>query len=320
MENVLTKNKPFNYKLIKKVGSGAFGDVYKGESIIHLGEYYAIKSEEPDADKKDRLENEYNYYRDLNNNPDHNGIPEVYWYGKTDLKIPPSKEKPFEETLPKNVLVMDYLGPSLEKLFHYLHHNFSLKTILMIGIQSIERLQFIHNNGIIHRDIKPDNFLIGSNNATKSTIYIVDFGLSKKYIDLTNYEFNPFKNTRTFTGTYRFCSLRSHKRLEQSRRDDLESLGYMLVYFFKGELPWQGIKDDPKKKENRSNLIFKVKKNLSIDDLCSGCPTFMTEYLKYCRMLKYTEVPNYVMLKSLFINAMNENKYALDYNYDWCSI
>ena len=320
MENGQTPVKQFDYKLLKKVGSGAFGDVYKGESTINNGNYFALKSEEPAADKKDRLKHEYDYYRDLNNNPNHKGIPDVYWYGNTNLKIPPSKEKPYEEVAQKNVLVMDYLGPSLEKLFHYLHYNFSLKTILMIGIQSIERLQFVHNNGIIHRDIKPDNFLIGSNNETKSTIYIVDFGLSKKYIDLSNYEFNPFKNTRTFTGTYRFCSLRSHKRLEQSRRDDLESLGYMLIYFFKKELPWQGIKDDPKKKENRSNLIFKVKRNLSIDELCNGCPDFMVEYIRYCRMLKYTEVPNYLMLKSLFINAMNENKYQLDYNYDWCSI
>jgi serine/threonine protein kinase len=319
MENVL-KEKPFQYKIIKKVGSGAFGDVYKCESLKEIGAIFAMKCEEPEQEKKDRLKLEYNFYRDLNNNHVHTGIPKAYWYGVTKINEPPTKDKPYDQLVLKNVMVMEYLGPSLEKLFNYLHRSFTLKTILMIGIQAIERLEFIHNNGIIHRDIKPDNFLIGSNNDSKETIYLVDFGLSKKYIDLMNYEFNPFKNTRTFTGTYRFCSLRSHKRLEQSRRDDLESVGYMLIYFFKKELPWQGVKDDPKKKETRSNLIFKLKKSLSLEEICQDCPKCMIDYIRYCRMIKYTEVPNYHMLKSLFIDAMNENKYILDYNFDWCSI
>ena len=319
MENGL-KEKPFQYKIIKKVGSGAFGDVYKCESLKDIGAIFAMKCEEPDQEKKDRLKLEYNFYRDLNNNLVHKGIPKAYWYGITNINEPPTKDKPYDQLVQKNVMIMEYLGPSLEKLFNYLHRSFTLKTILMIGIQAIERLEFIHNNGIIHRDIKPDNFLIGSNNDTKETIYLVDFGLSKKYIDLSNYEFNPFKNTRTFTGTYRFCSLRSHKRLEQSRRDDLESVGYMLIYFFKKELPWQGVKDDPKKKESRSNLIFKLKKSLSLEVICEDCPKFMIDYIRYCRMIKYTEVPNYPMLKSLFIDAMNENKFVLDYNFDWCSI
>jgi casein kinase I family protein HRR25 len=314
------KEKSFQYKIIKKVGSGAFGDVYKCESLKEIGATFAMKCEEPDQEKKDRLKLEYNFYRDLNNNPIHKGIPKVYWYGITKINEPPTKDKPYDQLVLKNVMVIEYLGPSLEKLFNYLHRSFTLKTILMIGIQAIERLEFIHNNGIIHRDIKPDNFLIGSNNDSKETIYLVDFGLSKKYIDLSNYEFNPFKNTRTFTGTYRFCSLRSHKRLEQSRRDDLESVGYMLIYFLKKELPWQGVKDDPKKKETRSNLIFKLKKSLSLEEICQDCPKFMIDYIRYCRMIKYTEVPNYEMLKSLFIDAMNENKYVLDYNFDWCSI
>jgi len=320
MEKNYIPEKQFYYKIIKKVGSGAFGSVFKAESKKDPGKIVALKCEETDPDKKDKLKLEYNFYRDLNINQNHIGIPKVFWYGVAEIREPVSKENTVEIVSIKNVMAMEYLGPSLEKLFIYLHKNFSLKTILMIGIQCLERLEFVHNNGIIHRDIKPDNFLIGATNDNKSTIYLVDFGLSKKYIDMSNYTFNPFKNTRTFTGTYRFCSLRSHKRLEQGRRDDLESLGYMIIYFLKKELPWQGIKDDPKKKDNRSNLIFKMKKNLSIEELCKGCPDFLVKYIRYCRLLKYTEVPNYYYLKSLFIQEMNKNKLMLDYHYDWASI
>ena len=312
--------KPCGYKIIRKVGSGAFGNVYKVESLKEPNKIYAMKVEEGDAHKKDRLKLEYNFYRELNMNETHPGIPKVFHFQRSLIKLPSTDDNPLEVEETKNIMIMEYLGPSLEKLFAFHHRNFSLKTILMIGIQCLQRLEFIHNNGIIHRDIKPDNFLIGSNNDTKLCIHLIDFGLSKKYINLLNYEFNPFKNTKTFTGTYRFCSLRSHKRLEQGRRDDLEALGYMIIYFFRKELPWQHIKDDPKKKEYRSNLIFKMKKNLPLTELCEGCPDFMVTYIKYCRLLKYTEVPNYYYLISLFIQEMNKHEYKLDYKYDWASI
>jgi serine/threonine protein kinase len=307
-------DKGFQYAIEKKVGAGAFGEVYKGFLKKEPTKLVALKFEVPDPNKKDRLYNEYKIYKDLNYNNLCKGVPNVYWYGNS--KITETNSSGSVEEKIRNILVMDYLGPSLEKLFSYYKKTFSLKTILMIAIQCIERLEYIHNNGYVHRDIKPDNFLIGSNQINKSTIYIVDFGLSKKYVDMINYEITPFKNTRQFVGTYRFCSMRSHKRLEQNRRDDLEALGYMIIYFFKKDLPWQGVKDNGKKDE-RSNAIFKIKKDTPISELCHNTTPILEEYMNYCRLLRYTEVPNYNYLRNLFINEMNRNKLDLDYKFDW---
>lgn len=319
MDVLRLKDKARNFKVIKKVGEGAFGEVYKVELVKYPGKTFAIKCELPENSKgKERLEHEYNYYLDLNNNLSIVGIPSVYWYGIDYIKQPPTKDCTYEKEVIRNILLMEYLGPSLEKLFLYMEKKFTIKTILMIGIQTIERLEFIHNNAIIHRDIKPDNFLVGSSSVNKKHIHIVDFGLSKKFIDLTTYKFTPFKNTHTFTGTYRFCSLRSHKRLEQSRRDDLESLGYMLIYFFRGFLPWQGVKDDNHK--NKSELVFQIKQSLSIEKLCEDCPPFMITYMKYCRLLRHSQVPDYFKLKSLIIGEMNARGLTLDYDFDWSNM
>lgn len=312
----MATNKHFPYKVTKKVGSGAFGDVFRGYHIKDPNILVAIKCENEELDsKKSRLFEEYNFYRELTTNINHVGIPNVYFFGRATICEPPTDERTEELVSTRNVMVMDYLGPSIEKLFKYYKCRFSVKTVLMLAIQCIEKLEFIHNNGIIHRDIKPDNFLIGSTPENKKIVYLVDFGLSKKYIDMASYTFNPLRNTRSFTGTYRFCSMRNHKCVEQSRRDDLESLGYMILFLFKGELPWQHIHHEDK--EIRSNLIFKKKNKTSIEDLCAGAPNIMVEYIRYCRLLKYDEVPNYKKLKGLFEDELNRIGAVLDYKFDW---
>lgn len=320
--------RPIHYRVVKKVGSGAFGEVFKAESTRHTGKIVALKCEDTGDDtnskddtKKERLYQEYLFYRDLNNNVTYTGIPKVYWYGRTVLSIPSTRDHTSVQKVLRNVMIMEYLGPSLDKLFFYSKYCFSMKTILMIGIQCIERLEFIHNNGIIHRDIKPENFLIGASNDTKNTIYLVDFGLSKRYIDLVNYRFNQFKNTRSFAGTYRFCSLRSHKRLEQGRRDDLESLGYVMIYFMKRELPWQGVKDNGDVGDyTKSNVIFKMKRDISVEELCKDCPAFICLYIKYCRLLRYTEVPNYEYMKNLLRDELALQGHTEDNDFDWAKI
>ena len=307
--------KVFPYQIIRKVGSGAFGDVFKASHLSNQNKFVAVKCENIEKDNKNRLLEEYNLYKQLNMNMNHVGIPKVYFFGKATIHEPKSKDNPDDIITPRNVMVLDYLGPSIEKLFLYYQRKFSAKTILMIAIQCLDRLEFIHNNGIIHRDIKPDNFLIGSTSATKPLIYLVDYGLSKRYIDIPNYKFNPFRNTKSFTGTYRFCSMRNHKCIEQSRRDDLESLGYMILFLFKGELPWQNIQND--NKDIRSNLIFKKKNKTALEDICEDAPDMMIDYIRYCRLLKYEEVPNYNKLRKMFTDEMDKNNYILDNKFEW---
>lgn len=138
-----------------------------------------------------------------------------------------------------NVLVMDLLGPSLEDLFSLCKRQFSLKTTLMLADQMITRIEFLHLKTFMHRDQKPDNYCIGRGRR-KSTVYLIDYGLSKRF--MVGGTHIPYREHKALTGTARYCSINTHLGIEQSRRDDLESLGYIFVYFLKGSLPWQGIK------------------------------------------------------------------------------
>lgn len=154
-------------------------------------------------------------------------VPGLYYIG-TDSSTP---NQHF------HVMVMDLLGPSLEDLFSTCKRRFDLKTCLLIGIQLVKRIEKVHEERIIHRDIKPDNFLIGGTEATRDNIYIIDFGLAKCYKNSEG-EHIPYKDGKNLTGTARYASIATHKGIEQSRRDDLETIGHVLLYLVKGSLPW----------------------------------------------------------------------------------
>lgn len=132
---------------------------------------------------------------------------------------------------------MDLLGPSLEDLFNYCKRKLTLKTVLLLADQMLQRIEAVHAKHFMHRDIKPDNFLMG-NPTDKNLLYIIDFGLAKKYLISKTGEHIPYRDGKNLTGTARYASLNTHKGIEQGRRDDLESIGYVLLYFLKGELPW----------------------------------------------------------------------------------
>ena len=194
-------------------------------------------------------------------------------------------------------MVMDLLGPSLEDLFNKCNRRFSLKTVLQLADQLLERVDTLHARHLIHRDIKPANFVIGLGEQGNN-VYCVDFGLSKRYRHPKNLQHIPHRDGRSLTGTPRYASINNHLGVEQSRRDDLESIGYVLIYFLKGSLPWQGLKARNAQKKYR--LILEKKQSVSIAQLCQGCPAQFAEFLAYSRSLKFDAKPDVPYLRKMF--------------------
>lgn len=159
---------------------------------------------------------------------------------------------------------MDNLGASLEELFRKCQRRFSLKTVLMLADQMIQRVEYMHSRLYLHRDIKPDNFLMGLGKR-QHYVYIIDFGLTKKYRNPKTGQHIPYKDGKSLTGTARYASLNTHIGIEQSRRDDLECLGFVLIYFLKGGLPWQGVK--AKTRKEKYEMIKGMKVKVPIEDL-----------------------------------------------------
>ena len=211
-------------------------------------------------------------------------------------------------------MVLDLLGPSLEDLFNYCGRRFQLKTVLMLADQLLSRLEYVHTKSFIHRDVKPDNFLIGLGKR-QSVIHIIDFGLAKKYRDPRSHQHIPYRENKNLTGTARYASINTHIGIEQSRRDDLESLGYVLMYFIRGSLPWQGLKANTKKQ--KYERIMDRKMSTSTEQLCKGYPTEFRSYFEYCRSLRFEDRPDYAYLKRLFKELFYRKGYQYDNMFDW---
>ncbi|XP_010242267.1 PREDICTED: casein kinase 1-like protein 2 [Nelumbo nucifera] len=282
------------FRLGRKIGSGSFGEIYLGTNI-QTNEEVAIKLENVKT-KHPQLLYESKLYRILQGGT---GIPNVRWFGvEGDY----------------NVLVMDLLGPSLEDLFNFCSRKLSLKSVLMLADQMINRVEFVHAKSFLHRDIKPDNFLMGLGRRANQ-VYIIDFGLAKKYRDTSTHQHIPYRENKNLTGTARYASMNTHLGIEQSRRDDLESLGYVLMYFLRGSLPWQGLKAGTKKQKYEK--ISEKKISTSSEALCRGYPTEFASYFHYCRSLRFDDKPDYAYLKRIFRDLFIREGFQFDYVFDW---
>eukprot|EP01083_Nonionella_stella_P064640 168704_1 len=281
------------YVIQAKIGCGSFGEIYSAYDK-DTGDKYAAKAERIEA-KHPQLKFEKKVYDAL---PPSVGIPRIYWSGISGKC---------------NVMIMELLGDSLEILFTACSRKFSLKTVLLIGMQLLDRIQHLHDNDFVHRDIKPDNFLIGLGRTVK-TLYMIDMGLCKQYRSPTIPHI-PYRTNKRLTGTPRYASIQTHKGVEQSRRDDLESLGYMLIYFCKGKLPWMGLK--AKTKQEKYDSIGYRKKEISLDDLCLDLPEEFMLYLKHCRNLEFTQTPDYDYLRLLFEKLFKRRGFKNDGKFDW---
>lgn len=184
----------------------------------------------------------------------------------------------------------------------------------MIADQMIQRIEFIHAKNFLHRDIKPDNFLIGTDKKAHM-IYIIDFGLAKRFRNAKTGDHIPYRDGKSLTGTARYASINTHLGLEQSRRDDMESIGYVLMYFLKGKLPWMGMQ--AKTKDEKYDKIKDKKISVTVEALCRGFPKEFSRYLEYCRNLGFEDKPDYTSYRRMFSNLMTQEGYTYDFQYDW---
>jgi serine/threonine protein kinase len=271
--------------------SGALGHVYKGTDV-HNGEKVAIKLEAVSS-AVPQLFHECKLYRILEGCT---GVAKLHWCGV---------EHDY------NVMVMDLLGPSLEDLFNFYKRKFNLKTVLMLADQIISRIEIVHAHDLIHRDIKPSNFVVGLDRSA-NLVHMVDFGHARPFRHPETEQHIPYREGENLVGMARYASVNAHLGVAQSRRDDLEAIGYMLIYFLRGDLPWQGLQAHGK--QERCDKVKETKLETPIDVLCGGFPKEFAAYLTYCRGLGFYDRPDYSFLRRLFKTCSD---YSSDYAFEW---
>jgi casein kinase 1 len=282
------------------IGNGAFGQVFVAYDNQKQRRVVAVKLEKSNC-KHPQLRFEAKVYYELQGQP---GVPKLVHFGQDGQY---------------NVLVIQRLGHSLEHLFKYCNHKFSLKTVLLLADQMLTRLETLHDNRVIHRDLKPDNFVFGLGKHCNE-LYLIDFGLSKCYVHPDTHVHIPFQTGKSLIGTPRYASINNHRGIEQSRRDDLESLAYLLLYFLNGRLPWQATekaKSTVKKTTVSFQTIADWKERVSAEDICPGAPKQLIALLQYSQALGFYERPDYSRLRLLLTELFDSKNFVRDGRFDW---
>jgi len=286
------------FEVIKKVGAGCFGEVYKGFDTTTQTEV-AIKFEDGNSTAP-QLDHENQTLSILKQPSLPQGFVECFFYGQEGVP-----------STPLNCLVMEFLGNSLEDRVEKCHGHFSVKTATLIAEQVLYRIEYLHSKGIVHRDIKPENFMFGIKGKVHH-LYLIDFGLSKKYWDRRHI---PPRQKLSLTGTARYASINAHRGCEQGRRDDLEAIGHMLIYFLRGSLPWSGL--EAKTKQEKFNKIKEKKERVPLEELCSGYPDAFMRNLQIARNLEFTARPDYDGLQRLFRGVRDSQGPWEDHEFQW---
>lgn len=284
------------YELEKKLGEGSFGEVYRGV-CKRTGSRVAIKLEEASTSAPGSLKNEARILDHLRRPYQRHGFAEVYHF---------SKEGPW------SIMVMEMLGNSLEDCLEVCGGTFDRGTTASIAEQVIHRLEYLHSKCIVHRDIKPENFMWGVGRKVHH-LYIIDFGLSVFYWDRRHHVSD--RRSKSLTGTARYASINAHGGHTQSRRDDLEAVGHMLLYFLRGSLPWSGLK--AARASEKFRKIHQTKETFPPQELCKGFPKEFEVYLSYCRNLLFKQRPDYSMLLKLFRDVRKCEGVLEDWELQW---
>ena len=305
-----------NFVILTTIGKGAFGEISLSYDLRENIEV-AIKREKK-TNKIPQIKTESKVYQKLLNiqlGQDISGSKIISQ--ETILGVP--KFYGVGESPDFYYLIMEFLGPNLNNLLNYCGvRKFTISTVCLIGLQMLNRIEYIHKHHYLHRDIKPENFCIGTEEKT-NVIYLMDFGLSKRYKNSKNFQHIPYREGRALIGTARYVSINTHLGIEPSRRDDIESIGYVLIYFLKGNLPWQGLKDG----DQKYIRIMEKKLQIPTEVLCYGLPDEFVHYLNYTKNLKFEERPDYDYLRNLFVKLLGTciNLYNLTRDFlkfDWC--